>query len=301
MKKLSTSPWRIITIALALVFTNFYVSAQEFAPIGATWHYEYNHFSVGGYVKLEVTSDTLINDKSYRKIEKWFDVISYDPDTQLTYLDKSFFVRSANDSIFAYLNGEEILLYRFNVQAGDTWETKGDPDQSDCDSTALITVSAVGVEVINGKNLKYIETTVSNQPWMYPTRIYELMGHLNYLLAEPIVFCNTELDEASGFRCYTDGYLGQYKPNSKDCDYVTGISVIAKESKLTVHPNPAQDIIKISGPKVIDVTILSSDGRQILVSPFTQDHIDIRDLTPGIYFVKAITSSGSLLCKFVKL
>lgn len=60
-------------IVLFLVFSVFvqsYSQTNEFAPIGATWWYNYEYFSGSGYLQLQSVSDTVISGVNCRKITK---------------------------------------------------------------------------------------------------------------------------------------------------------------------------------------------------------------------------------------
>ncbi|MBI5219463.1 MAG: hypothetical protein HY958_11085 [Bacteroidia bacterium] len=62
---------------LPLLFLLFFqlsikiVIAQEFAPIGATWYYNYREGQIPdyGYVKIEAISDTFLGGKILRKLD----------------------------------------------------------------------------------------------------------------------------------------------------------------------------------------------------------------------------------------
>jgi hypothetical protein len=68
---------------------------------------------------------------------------------------------------------------------------------------------------------------------------------------------------------------------------------------LHIYPNPARDHIRVFFPADCEVAgIYSSSGallREIRVSQ-TEQQLDISDLAPGLYFVRA----GAALGKFVK-
>jgi hypothetical protein len=67
-----------------------------------------------------------------------------------------------------------------------------------------------------------------------------------------------------------------------------------------LFPNPAKNQITLKiNSSINNIEILDSRGRLVLVSK--QKTIDISSLSSGIYFLKAVTESGSLFTdKFVK-
>jgi hypothetical protein len=78
-----------------------------------------------------------------------------------------------------------------------------------------------------------------------------------------------------------------------------GMDRILNQNGINIFPNPAGNILNISGVKeVSDVKIYSISG-QLLVD-VTSDSIDISMLTAGIYLVSINTASGKVTRKLIK-
>jgi hypothetical protein len=79
----------------------------------------------------------------------------------------------------------------------------------------------------------------------------------------------------------------------------------AQNNTFSMFPNPATDIITINkeGEKYIEyVRILNDIGQEILYRRSFKDHLDIRFLTPGFYFIEIKERNGTLSHKkFLKL
>ena len=65
MKKL------ILILTLVICIQGIDSQAQEWAPDGAEWYYEYVNFWYQGYVHVTVLGDTIINDTSCRILNRF--------------------------------------------------------------------------------------------------------------------------------------------------------------------------------------------------------------------------------------
>ena len=74
-------------------------------------------------------------------------------------------------------------------------------------------------------------------------------------------------------------------------------------NNFTIYPNPATDIVNISKNSAIEITAINiSDinGRIVKQVATNVEAISVSDLSPGIYFVKINTASGTATTKLVK-
>jgi photosystem II stability/assembly factor-like uncharacterized protein len=81
-----------------------------------------------------------------------------------------------------------------------------------------------------------------------------------------------------------------------------GINELSNASDFIIYPNPANDKIEISVSQKSEIEILNAEG-QVLKSINVNDihtSIDISEFAKGVYFVKAQTSKGVEVKKFVK-
>lgn len=74
----------------------------------------------------------------------------------------------------------------------------------------------------------------------------------------------------------------------------TGIEDIDNAIKVSVHPNPATDMIYIESDIVLQSTITDLSGRTLLVTKQTKA-IDISMLKAGIYFIKLEDDNGDIV------
>ena len=108
--------------------------------------------------------------------------------------------------------------------------------------------------------------------------------------------------------CFTDSityYINS--PYGEDsCHYELPTSINEFETiKLIVYPNPADDIIRISGidetgPQTVE--IYNTLAQLVLSQTFNSfdSEIDVRNLKPGLYFVKQISKHHNLGTTFIR-
>lgn len=83
---------------------------------------------------------------------------------------------------------------------------------------------------------------------------------------------------------------------------VTGIIDFDKEN-LSIYPNPAKSILNINGygKTISQVRIFDLTGKTVLLKQsLTQNNINVRELTEGIYFVEIKTGETIEIIKFLK-
>jgi hypothetical protein len=75
---------------------------------------------------------------------------------------------------------------------------------------------------------------------------------------------------------------------------------------IILHPNPTTGELIITNHelKITNIEIYDVDGRKLssnhLITPSSHQKIDISHLTPGIYFVKIVTTQGEIVKKVIK-
>ena len=79
----------------------------------------------------------------------------------------------------------------------------------------------------------------------------------------------------------------------------SNINSVANSTSFLVYPNPASHEIKFSAT-VSKVTIMSQNGK-VVFSGNNVDHVNIENLSNGLYFVNAIAENQTAICKqFIK-
>jgi hypothetical protein len=79
----------------------------------------------------------------------------------------------------------------------------------------------------------------------------------------------------------------------------SNINSLTNSTSFSVYPNPASHEIKFSA-NVSKVTIMSQNGK-VVFSGNNVDHVNIENLSNGLYFVNAIAENQTAICKqFIK-
>jgi len=73
-------------------------------------------------------------------------------------------------------------------------------------------------------------------------------------------------------------------------------------TEINIYPNPASDQISIQVEKPVNIEVMDSEGRVIIIRNLNQDHryIDISFLYSGIYFIRITDEDRIYIKKFVK-
>lgn len=74
----------------------------------------------------------------------------------------------------------------------------------------------------------------------------------------------------------------------------SGIDTTDKSNSISIYPNPAKDVLYITG-EYNRFAITSIDGMQIISSEVTTSPVDISNLTSGIYIVTVYDNNGNVL------
>lgn len=208
-------------IFLFCICLSAHIVAQDFAPVGATWHYSERFFDglpspQEGYNKLESVKDTMIHGKLCRKIEKEDRISCSDrPETEYLYTsnDSTFFLDPVIDDFQ--------LLYNFNAEKGDSWNILLNNYPELIMDTAKIHVDSSDVISINGIELKRLYVTyqiihVENGDGFvfeeYPATIIQSIGDTKYMFNfNSYAYGACDGNFMNDLRCYSDEILGLYE------------------------------------------------------------------------------------------
>lgn len=188
------------------------VADNDFAPIGASWHYTKRYAFSGNedYLTYISRGDTLINDKICKIIYKDPLSCTSRPDVEYVYTKDStvYFW----DSTFNKFQ----ILYDFNLQVGGSW--KIEVESYDHIDTVKFIVDSIKYEYFNAQRLKILYT---NKVIATPDYTYSEVGETNIIVyklgnlkkmfnfdSDRINAC--DFDYIDGLRCYEDSVFGFY-------------------------------------------------------------------------------------------
>ena len=296
----------LLIILLSQTLAGF---SQSFAPLGATWVYEYNFSQFGssfvGQTTLKVIGDTLINGQKCSVLLE--NLSGVDGFTQkFTSRDVAkHYIYETKGKVYLYSKASFLpfnLLYDFNAKRNESWLIYG--DEFSCkdseDNLCEVTVDSVGEEKFDNKMFKvqYVSpnSPLSNNRYHYLSggKIIHNIGGLGGFFPEPSGMADWY--DGGPLRCYTDANVGTIKFRG-NCDGTVGTaeSTLFKNIKTVVQDGK----IKVSGIATTDIgiTIYSAQGVAIFqsVAPVTENACEIA-IDPlwkqGIYVLK-ITTEGN--------
>ncbi|MGE8552308.1 MAG: BspA family leucine-rich repeat surface protein [Chryseobacterium jejuense] len=125
----------------------------------------------------------------------------------------------------------------------------------------------------------------------------------NNINISPVSSLTYSTNQAATARDYLMNYKGwtitgdTYNP---ECAPQLGTSEIKIDSKISIYPNPATDIIYIKKTSADHYTILDMTGRIIAKGTPENEQIPIRTLVPGNYILQLYIKEGIQNLKFIK-
>ena len=176
--------------------------SHEFAPVGAEWYYSYGNIFTTGYIRIKAVKDTIIDGTECVKLEKREYGYSMDPwgigPGLYSGKSRTEYVTSTKNKVYLYRNQTFNLWFDFDAEVGDSWPIPPPYNVGEMisDTAGFLIVEAKGTEVINGKELRYIDVIDrEGSEWgygdylygqsPYTVRIYERIGPIGcYLFPE---------------------------------------------------------------------------------------------------------------------
>lgn len=290
-------------------FFSLVTIAQEWAPVGATWHYT-ERFFMGftpleiDYIKIESVKDTVVDGITCKKLTKRHNVACADrPYVEYMY--------SQNGKVYFYDAGFSTfqVLYDFSADQGDSWIIKiknyTNPDDTD---SLIVTVDSIDFITINEIELKrlYVTNLFLNEVvpnFTYNATIIESIGDLIYMFNFfPSFAFACDGNYSDGLRCYEDSVIGLWETGIADsCTYIKSWTGVRnnENSRITIYPNPVEEYIYISSEQISPCRyrILEITGREILSGEIASNRIMIQNLPKGLYILELSSSSDTLISR----
>lgn len=287
----------------------------EWAPLGATWHYEvrYPFSPVVNCLAMEVIKDTIIDGITARFIEGKLYQFEKDtiPATDV-YNQGNIILHQKGDSIYYYRENKFELLYDFSLEVGDTMDivTPAPYDLNYVSDTMIqMVVDSVGEVVVGNDTLRkqvFRMLRKFDSNYGFGGTHIEKIGNLYFLL--PVddllcdVFCPLPL------RCYQDSSLF-YKQWEVDCDatyLMTSTQNNISLPEIHLYPNPVfsgSSQFYIEGPDRFTWRLRDIHGRTLYYSTRESSGKETAalpsGLSPGLYLVEIRTGERTYVRKLV--
>lgn len=279
-----------------LVLLSITTNAQDFAPIGATWHYSYRTINPNliSFEKIESVLDTTINGILCKRLNS-------------NTSNEANYVYSKNDSVFVYKENSFNLLYDFGADTGETI-TLGSYYKTNNGLPLKMTIDSVKTILVSGQQRKVQFVTCGDGMIIeFGGKVIQGIGNTNYM------FPTLDFAPQGPLRCYHETnsqlFINPYYTygnwNKTDCEQLIIINNLAKpdiENSVTLSPNPTNDYLNITGVDLNSVyRIYDTTGRQIIHDVTTDlNIIDIHKLEKGIYYIRFECSDFKTASKFIK-
>lgn len=287
---------KIFTI-LIVVMSIITIKGQDFAPIGAEWHYEelFRFSGATDYIKIASEKDTVILGETCRKITKRHKLFCNDrPDVEYLF--------TRNDTVF-FLDttfNKFQILYDFNAGQNSSWIIETRDESMDID-TLTITVDSISTTQINGQSLKIMHVTYvkddENQPRTYNSTITEKLGDIEYMFNwDHFSFTTCDGNYSNGIRCYQDGSFGLYSSGLADsCNHASsgiGIEDLNAANLTELFPNPAQDFLDVRFKNQSNYVIELFDLNGQIVKSYkdygSNFKLDLTEVKRGLYLLRVL-------------
>lgn len=294
---------------LILLITMFSLQgfSQEWADIGALWHYTKSTIDpdLTSYTTFESVSDTIINGMPCKHLIQ----VDRAYDTTAVY---SHYMYSSNDSVFFFRDDDFHLLLNFNAVEGDTivlgWyaTANGDPLLMIVDSTSTIDING------ESRKIQYVDCG-DGLVVEYADEVIEGIGSTYYMF--PVL----DGQPYGALRCYEDNVIGQFMSpfhpnhgwNFEDCNQIiTGITELESANRISVYPNPFTTSTSIEfildGKSKIQISIYNTFGQPVY---HFEDHFEQGNhkvtwspghIPRGMYYAVLNSEEGVRVVKMVK-
>lgn len=296
---------KIYFLISTFFITNF-ISAQIFAPNEAIWYYSYAPDLTldDGYQKIEVLTDTLINNKNCKILQKTNIGYNYFNQSYYEIKDGQIVIYEEDSTVYYLKENLFYILYDFSAKNGDTFNSINYTEN--CNEQFTVRIDSVVNVFYNDATLKKFHITINDSVQSY---YLEKIGYPGYLLPLNGFGCDIIVgpNYPNPLRCYTDNQIGNYSTNIvSECDYIMSITNnLVKNEKIEVFPNPAKNIINIvSGSNILifGVEMYDIAGNCYYHNCNLHEHkikIDLNEFTKGTYILKVETTNGEKTQKII--
>ena len=282
--------------------------AQNFAPIGAVWHYvdryEDDNAPTRGLHRYESVRDTIIQGINCRKIEA-IKIIAHVKVTPVywdtVHLTPEYYYGTP-DTVFRFNKVFNRFLpqFIFNVNVGDTVYyhvpdtviTGGTYNPSD--SLFRIKITHKSNVVMNGIPFREIAFQPIGYYWWSLLPYREKIGFLSEFYNDAWGIAVTPLDYEPFLRCYSDSQI-QYHFNSAPCDSLPTTDVVEiNPVNITISPNPTTSSITIKGITQPTIAVYNLMGQKV-VSAEGSNEVNLAHLPVGMYMVQVFNKDMELV------
>lgn len=297
-------------ILLLIVYGSATAFSQEYHKLlneslywdiaGAQMGYICSGFSENPPWRVSFSGDTVIDGKHYAKTY-YREFITLTPpvncgafvvDTNV-YLSSYYFLRedTIEERVWRYdaVNDDEVLLYDFTYEQGDTIDLIGYPSETIVDTVYYITTG----DGVTRKKIQFGEYDG------YPGGYYiEGIGGVAGVLDFPVYY----FESGTWLMCVKNSYDNSILNIGDDCyDFLTGTTLQHSKTRIKVYFNNSisKIIIKLDDLLEVNELLLYNTNGQAIKRLYIEDfkleyEFTVSDFPPGLYMV-ALIENGSVV------
>lgn len=281
---------------ILLVLSTISTNAQNFAPIGATWHYSYQTINPNliSFEKIESVSDTTINGIICKILK-------------ISTSNEANYVYSKNDSVFVYKGNSFNLLYDFGANTGKTI-TLGSYYKTHNGLPLKMTIDSVKTILVSGQQRKVQFVTCGDGMIIeFGGQVIQGIGNTNYM------FPTLDFAPDGPLRCYQETnsslFINPYYTygnwNKTDCEQLIVINSLPEtetKKSISIFPNPTNNYLNVNGIELnSEYRIYDTTGRKVFQGVFVKSNtVDIQSLENGIYYIEINNIDLKTVRKFIK-
>ncbi|KAB2859079.1 MAG: T9SS type A sorting domain-containing protein [Flavobacteriales bacterium] len=192
---------------------------------------------------------------------------------------------------------EEVLLYDFNVNVGDTVH------YPHLDSTYII-ITWIDSVLVQGEYRKQYNYSYSYKPMsscqpIGPQNYVEGIGDINMGLFSIFIWY---FENSESLNCFEDDEV--FYSNVSNCMTVGNEDIKTKES-YQIYPNPTSEVlfIELDNPITNLIYILDITGKEVYSTKTIQKttSIDVSSFKIGLYIVKIVSNQGNITSKLISI
>lgn len=290
-----------IFLFLNVGFITANAQSNEFAPVGAKWHYDgYQNSESTIYTTIESLKDTIVQGKNCRFLKQLFfqqkNVLSDDP-------ERSYIIYSDSGIVYLWQDSVFTTLMNFNLKAGQSWRYK----LKNGAYTELI-VRKVDTIIIGTQKRKVLQ--IRNFYESFSTIIEGIGSAIAFTPDEDYIGHQTRTE---GLRCYQDSSFFFQRHPEISCDAIStaGIDDLTDENQkvISISPNPFHDRFSVKltdfagNAGVTTITVFSPEGKIVheIISASGEIIVQPGTLPNGIYHARIKNADNIIFRKLIKI
>ncbi len=302
-------------LVLLLIFLFYFNSkSQTWCPPGAMWYYRVyftNPPYHDGVIELSYTNTVSVNSVICKELVGDFYGKMNAASSPSTIINNWVNIKTVESNsvymVYDSYHNKFDTIANFNAVPGDKWLLAMLPaiSSSTCSyPRPTVNVLSTSTVIINSQVLKRIIVNYAPYPSGNITdTIVEKIGGVRGFLF-PLYHCIVDGPMYGTLSCYSDPNFGLYKKSGIiNCNYdPTAVKPIDAPGLISMHPNPAQNLLKIEfeNSAFSELRIKDIAGKQLKSVDLRSKsfcEVEISELTSAVYFIEFLNNDKVITTK----